>query len=182
MLKEGDKIKIRESSNEFVFGEVIEILAGGLVKICLEDGFEITATTDEVMKINPEELNPWFKGKTIGSKKLDLAINVNSEKLFLSLTRNTAEVDIHIDHIVPSTRGLNNEKIIELQLEFTKKAVDKAILMNLYKIILIHGEGNGKLRSTIRSYLHKHHPKCEVLNADKMKYGDGATEVIVKKG
>ena len=182
MLKPGDKIKIRENSEEFNFGEVLEILAGGQVKILLEDGFEIIAAIDEVMKINLDELNPWFKGKTTGNKKQDQPSVQSSEKIFLSISRNVAEVDIHIEKIVPTTRGLSADRMLDLQLEFTKNAVEKAIQMNLHKIILIHGEGKGKLRGTIRSYLHKHHPKCEVINADKMKYGDGATEVIVKKG
>jgi dsDNA-specific endonuclease/ATPase MutS2 len=182
MLKSGDKIKIRENSEEFSFGEVLEILANGQAKILLEDGFEIIAATDEVMKINLDELNPWFKGKTTGSKKQAQPIVQSSEKIFVSISRNVAEVDIHIEQIVPSIRGLSADRMLDLQLEFTKKAIEKALLMNLHKVILIHGEGKGKLRGTIRSYLHKHHPNCEVINADKMKYGDGATEVIVRKG
>jgi dsDNA-specific endonuclease/ATPase MutS2 len=179
MLKSGDKIKIRENSEEFVFGEVVEILRGGQVKILLEDGFEIISAADEVMKVNLDELNPWFKGKSAGGKKHDQISKAATNTLFVSISRNVAEVDIHIEQIVPITRGLSADRMIDLQLEFTKNAVDKAIGMHLHKIILIHGEGKGKLRGTIRSYLHKHHPKCEVINADKMKYGDGATEVIL---
>jgi len=104
-----------------------------------------------------------------------------ADKSFVSISRFVAEVDIHIEQIVPSTHGLSADRMLDLQLEYTKKAVEKAIGMHLHKIILIHGEGKGKLRGTIRSYLHKHHPKCEVINADKMKYGDGATEVILHR-
>ena len=179
MLNAGDKIKIRENSDEFVFGEVLEILHGGQVKILLEDGFELIAASDEVMKVNLDELNPWFKGKSAGGKKHDQTIKPATLNPFLTISRNVAEVDIHIEKIVPSTRGLSAERMIDLQLGYTKSAVEKAIGMHLHKIILIHGEGKGKLRGTIRSYLHKHHPKCEVINADKMKYGDGATEVIL---
>lgn len=179
MLKAGDKIKIRENSEEFIFGEVIEILSAGQVKILLEDGFEIVASTDDVMKVALDVLNPWFKGKATGSKKQDQTVLKVADKSFVSISRFVVEVDIHIEQIVPSTRGLNADRMLDLQLEFTKKSVEKALLMHLHKIILIHGEGKGKLRSTIRSYLHKHHPKCEVINADKMKYGDGATEVIL---
>ena len=179
MLKAGDKIKFRENSDEFVYGEVLEILAGRQVKILLEDGFEIISPADEVMKVNLDELNPWFKGKSSGGKKQEQSSKPATEDSFVSISRNVAEVDIHIEQIVPSTRGLTADRMIDLQLEYTKKAVEKAIGMHLHKIILIHGEGKGKLRGTIRSYLHKHHPKCEVINADKMKYGDGATEVIL---
>jgi dsDNA-specific endonuclease/ATPase MutS2 len=179
MLKSGDKIKIRENSDEFVFGEVLEILRGGQIKILLEDGFEIITSSDEVMKVNLDELNPWFKGKFAGGKKQVQPLKSATVNSFVSISRNIAEIDIHIEQIVPSIRGLSAEKMIDLQLEFTKNAVEKAISMHLHKIILIHGEGKGKLRGTIRSYLHKHHPKCEVINADKMKYGDGATEVIL---
>jgi len=181
MFKAGDKIKIRENSEEFNFGEVLEILPGGRVKIVLEDGFEIIASADEVMKISLDELNTWFKGKAAGSKKQDQPTLPSSDKLFVNIGRNVAEVDIHIELIIPTTRGLSADKMINLQLEFTKKAVEKALLMQLYKIILIHGEGKGKLRGIIRSYLHKHHPKCEVINADKLKYGDGASEVILHR-
>lgn len=179
MLKVGDKIKIRENSEDFIFGEVLEILSTGQLKILMEDGFEIITSEDEVMKVALDVLNPWFKGKSAGSKKQDLPVLGVTDKLFVSISRDVAEVDIHIEQIVPSTRGLNADRMLDLQLEFTKKAVEKALLMHLHKIILIHGEGKGKLRGTIRSYLHKHHPKCEVINADKMKYGDGATEVIL---
>jgi dsDNA-specific endonuclease/ATPase MutS2 len=179
VLKAGDKIKIRENSEDFIFGEVVEMLPAGQVKILLEDGFEIIASTDDVMKITLNELNPWFKGKSAGSKKQDEPTSQAAHKSFVNISRFVAEVDIHIEQIVPSVRGLSADRMLDLQLEFTKKAVEKAIGMHLHKIILIHGEGKGKLRGTIRSYLHKHHPKCEVINADKMKYGDGATEVIL---
>ena len=179
MLKEGDKIKIRENSEDFIFGKVLELLPAGQVKILLEDGFEIIASTDDVMKVALEELNPWFKGKSSGQKKQDQPLLPVADKSFVSISRFVVEVDIHIEQIVPSTRGLSADRMLDLQLEYTKKAVEKALLMHLQKIVLIHGEGKGKLRGTIRSYLHKHLPKCEVLNADKMKYGDGATLVIL---
>jgi translation initiation factor IF-1 len=178
MLKAGDKIKIRENSEEFMFGEVLEVLSTGQVKVILEDGFEIIASVNDVMKVTLDVLNPWFKGKSEGTKQ-DQPKLVVTENTFVNIARNVAEVDIHIEKIIPSARGLSADRIVDLQLEYTKKAVEKAQIMHLYKIILIHGEGKGKLRGTIRSYLNKHHPKCEVINADKMKYGDGATEVIL---
>lgn len=179
MLKIGDKIKIRENSEEFIFGEILEIRSNSQIKILLEDGFEIIALADDVMKITLEELNPWFKGKSAGGKKQDQPILPINDKLFTNISRDVAEIDIHIQQIVQSTVGLSADRMIDLQLEYTKKSVEKAKLTHLHKIILIHGEGKGKLRGIIRSYLHKHHPKCEVINADRMKYGDGATEVIL---
>ena len=179
MLKAGDKIKIRDNSDEFLYGEIIALLPDGQVKILLDDGFEIIAATDDVMKVDLVVLNPWFRAKTTGKVKQDEPVLAAKENSFVSISRYISEVDIHIEKIIPSSRGLDAAKMLQIQLDFTKNAVENALKMHQHKIILIHGTGNGKLRNTIRSYLRKHHPKCEVINADKMKYGDGATEVIL---
>ncbi len=88
------------------------------------------------------------------------------------------EVDLHIDELVPSTSGLSNYDMLNIQLEKFEKELDNAIIKRMKKIIFIHGVGNGRLKQEIiaRLQLIK---GITYHDGSYKEYGYGATQVNI---
>jgi dsDNA-specific endonuclease/ATPase MutS2 len=87
------------------------------------------------------------------------------------------EVDLHINKLVKSVRGLDNYDMLNLQLDTAKSKVEFAISKRISKIVFIHGVGEGVLKSELH-YLLNNYP-VRYYDASYKKYGLGATEVHI---
>ncbi len=87
------------------------------------------------------------------------------------------EVDLHIEKIDANHHQLTAEEIINKQIATFEKALDNAILTDASSVKFIHGIGNGSLRHKIHKYLSQSHSIRYFEDADKGKFGFGATIV-----
>jgi len=94
------------------------------------------------------------------------------------INKREGEVDLHIESLVDNVKGLSNVEILNIQMNYFRKCLDKAIEMNLDKIIFIHGIGQGTLKHNIEEELNKY-SFIHYFPASMQKYGVGATEVII---
>lgn len=70
--------------------------------------------------------------------------------------------------------------MVKIQLAHFNKSLDAAIVHQLPDLIFIHGAGNGVLRHELQKVLSKH-PKVQTfMDAQKEKFGYGATRVVLK--
>ncbi len=90
----------------------------------------------------------------------------------------TKEIDLHIEELVDSHSGLTNGEILSIQLERFEKEIQYCLSNGIKKLIVIHGVGNGKLKSEIVSIL-KTIDDIEFYDASYKDYGYGATEVRI---
>lgn len=90
------------------------------------------------------------------------------------------KVDLHIEQLREDHAFLDSREIFEIQMSHFKKNLDAAIVHNLPGIIFIHGVGNGKLRDEIHRFISKHQQVRTFRDAQKEKFGFGATEVVFK--
>jgi len=88
------------------------------------------------------------------------------------------EVDLHIEKLVNSTKGMDNYDILNLQIATAKSQLNFAIRKRIQKVIFIHGVGEGVLKQELLFTL-KHYEHIVVRDADNLKYGWGATEVYL---
>lgn len=88
------------------------------------------------------------------------------------------EVDLHIEKLVPSVRGLNTIDILNYQLDAARGQLEFALRKRIQRIVFIHGVGQGVLKQELRT-LFRRYEGLEVKDADPRKYGMGATEVYV---
>ncbi len=95
-----------------------------------------------------------------------------------SLSVKEKEVDLHIEELVDSFKGWGNAQIIQYQIKHFQKELDHAISNSFYKIVFIHGVGNGRLKQEITAIL-KNYPELSFQDGSYKKYGFGATEVII---
>ena len=87
------------------------------------------------------------------------------------------EVDLHINQLIKSTKGMDNFDMLSLQLDTAKIKIEYAISKRISKIVFIHGVGEGVLKSELH-YLFGRYP-VRFYDASYKKYGLGATEVYI---
>ena len=88
------------------------------------------------------------------------------------------EVDLHIEKLVNSHRGMSNYDILTLQLDTAKRQIEFATRKRIQKIVFIHGVGEGVLKAEL-DYLLGRYDNLKFYDADYQKYGIGATEVYL---
>lgn len=95
------------------------------------------------------------------------------------LENGDAEVDLHIEELVDDLSKYKNHEMLSIQLNYFVKMLESAIANKLQKIIFIHGAGNGMLKQEIISKLKNNYPDLIHTDTSMMKYGKGATEIII---
>ena len=159
-------------------GEVISI-NNQMISIRDIDGMIFSFESKELVVIeeNQSELskysdinNPLLKDKMMTSKKKpSLFLKDNNEVIL--------EVDLHINQLIKSSRGMDNFDMLTLQLDAAKSKIEYALQKRISKIVFIHGVGQGVLKSELNSLLNKYPVKY--YDASYKKYGLGATEVYI---
>lgn len=145
-----------------------------------ETGFECYFHISDVIKIHSNDFNLGRqaipdKDEVVQQNKMviyereeQIYGNTNSSKFW--------EIDLHIEEIVDSHRGMNNAEILKRQLSEFRSFYAKAIRYRIPKIIVIHGVGEGVLKDEIRLFLSKKE-YVEYFDASFHDYGKGATEI-----
>ena len=89
----------------------------------------------------------------------------------------TAEIDLHIGEIKKEFSHLSKIEILNIQLNYFEKCLESALANRIKKLVVIHGVGQGILKSEIRKAFDKYN--IEYYDASIAKYGVGATEGVV---
>lgn len=102
------------------------------------------------------------------------------EKITLPPKIKNREIDLHIEKLTDQSGKMNAAEMLSLQLDVFEKELDKAIFENVGEVIFIHGVGNGTLRTEIQRRLSKHKNIAFFQDAQKEKFGYGATSAKIK--
>lgn len=108
------------------------------------------------------------------------------ESLFRGEERSTKvgrpaeEIDLHIEKLRDDHQFLNATEMLTAQLDHFQSMLAAGIVHEFPKMVFIHGVGNGTLRHQIHKVLSKHPQVRTFMDAQKLKFGFGATEVIFK--
>lgn len=174
-LEIGNKVAVLD---DVLKGVVIAIDADAIT-IETEDGMPFKFAKRELVKIE-EDQHELSKFSDINNPLLNQKISDNKPKKSLfTKTKNEVilEVDLHINQLVKSTRGLDNYDMLNLQISTAKRKIEYAISKRISKIVFIHGVGEGVLRAELTSLLNRYPVKY--YDASYKKYGLGATEVYI---
>ena len=90
------------------------------------------------------------------------------------------EIDLHAQNLLDSFKGMSNHEILQVQLKHFQKNLDEAITNRYYKIVFIHGVGNGRLKQEIIAILKNFNKEVSFQDGEYKRYGFGATEVLIK--
>lgn len=86
------------------------------------------------------------------------------------------EIDLHIESLIDSHAGMGNAEILNIQLRELRNFYNKARQKHIRKLVIIHGVGEGILKSEVRMFLDKKEG-VEFYDADFRDYGKGATAI-----
>jgi hypothetical protein len=86
-------------------------------------------------------------------------------------------VDLHIEKLTDSWKGLSNFEMLTLQLKTFEKYYDLAIAHRQPMLTIIHGVGTGKLKDEIHESLRLKREVKSFVNQYNPLYGYGATEI-----
>lgn len=172
----GDKVEVLD---EMLRGKVVAISPSDIT-IESEDGF--------LMKFAPNELVKMSDSNDIKVSNYEIS-QIKAEKEYKKKNyratlkpkeRNAPkmEVDLHINQLVPSTRGMSNHEMLNLQMETAKRQLEFAMGKRIQKIVFIHGVGDGVLKEEL-NFLFGRYENLKYYDADYQKYGLGATEVYI---
>lgn len=99
----------------------------------------------------------------------------------LSFERPSAVVDLHVEALLPKGPGSRQAgELLDLQLETFEKTFENAIATGMSEITFIHGVGSGTLRTELHRRLGRHAHVKFFEDAQKQKFGYGATKVVIK--
>ena len=92
------------------------------------------------------------------------------------------EVDLHLEALRPDNKDeeLSNTAILCIQLDTFEDALIRALATNMHEIVFIHGLGSGTLRKEIHRQLSRNKDIKFFEDAQKGKFGFGATLVRLK--
>jgi hypothetical protein len=174
-IKIGQKVAVLDD----VLKGVVLSVNGSLISIRDTQGmiFNFEANELVVIEENQAEMSkfsdinhPLLKEKMLSSKKKPSLFVKEKNEVIL-------EVDLHINQLKKSTRGMDNFDMLTLQLNTARSKVEYAIQKRISKIVFIHGVGEGVLKTELNYLLNKYPVKY--YDASYKKYGLGATEVYI---
>jgi hypothetical protein len=162
---------------------VIKKIEGNTITIETKDGFLLSFKSDELIKQHSDKS---IKREFFSNADIDIVI---AEKELPKRKQPkrippkdrfepTMEVDLHIHHLVKSSRGMSNHDMLSLQLDTAKHKLEYAISKRIQKIVFIHGVGEGVLKIELE-YLFGRYNNVKFYDANYQKYGLGATEVYI---
>ncbi len=175
-FKEGDRVEVIDDN---ITGVVISI-SDAFITIRTYEGFDMDFTASEL--VHTEGM------KSIKVSNIEVAqVKANKEhtgkpkiRKIKVKERNAPkmEVDLHIHQLVPSSKGMSNYDMLNIQMETAKRQLEFAIRKRIQKVVFIHGVGAGVLKEEL-NYLFKRYENVKYYDADYQKYGLGATEVYI---
>ena len=176
----GDKVAVLDDD---ISGVVIKV-QNNEISVETTDKFVMTFFVNELIKINnSNELSGFFSTQSLGSVLKDK--EEPKKRSFVKEKRSrkdefVLEVDLHIEKLVPSKRGMSNYDILTFQMEHAKHKLDFAIKNRMPKVVFIHGVGEGVLKAELDFMLGRY-DTISFQDANYQKYGLGATEVYIKQ-
>jgi dsDNA-specific endonuclease/ATPase MutS2 len=179
MLRKGLEIGNKVAVLDDVLKGEVTAISKDFVSIRSLDGMIFKFNERELVKIETEQ-HELAKFSDINNDFLKEKIEQfkHKNKLFKKQNKEVVmEVDLHINQLIKSVKGLDNYDMLNLQLDTAKAKVEFAIQKRISKIVFIHGVGEGVLKSELQSLLNKYPVKH--YDASYKKYGLGATEVYI---
>ena len=165
--------------DDVVEGVVTRISRGEIV-IETDDGFLLEYQASELVKMGDDHVIRVSNHEVARIKAEKEGQKKRKQETVRPKERNAPkmEVDLHINQLTTSVRGMSNYEMLNLQVETAKRQLEFAIKKRIQKVVFIHGVGEGVLKEEL-SYLFRRYDNVKYYDAEYQKYGLGATEVYI---
>ncbi|MEL0456079.1 Smr/MutS family protein [Flavobacteriaceae bacterium SZ-1-7] len=178
-FKKGDYVLVLDED----LSGTVKSIKGNVISIETQEGFLMDFNSNELVKKEKKES---IKSNLFSHSSIDDVVlekeqpkrKKKPKKKAKERNEPTMEVDLHINELVKSTRGMTNYDMLTLQLDTAKRKLDFAIANRIQKVVFIHGVGEGVLKLELE-YLFGRYDNVKFYDANYQKYGLGATEVYI---
>ncbi|SNZ00331.1 Smr/MutS family protein [Flagellimonas pacifica] len=170
----GDRVEVVDDD---VSGEIQDV-NGDRIMVMTDEGFSLQYGSKELVKIDNGIKVSNFEVARVKKEKEQPKKKTTEARRPKERNTPKMEVDLHINQLVKSTKGLSNFDILNLQMEAAKRQLNFAIAKRIQKVVFIHGVGEGVLKEEL-NYLFNRYDNLKFYDADYQKYGLGATEVYI---
>ncbi|MDG3583403.1 DNA mismatch repair protein MutS [Galbibacter pacificus] len=174
-LQKGDLV---ETIDDAIQGKIIGV-DNNMVTVTTNEGFNLKFSSNELIKIGKDDTLKVTNAdvfEAVREKQKGEKRKKRSPKMGKVLP--PMEVDLHIEKLTPSTKGMTSFDMLNLQLDTAKGQLEFALKNRIQKIVFIHGVGQGILKTELE-YLFGRYDNVTYYDADYRTYGLGATEVYV---
>ncbi len=167
----GDRVIQKESR---VTAEILLIIGDRKAKIKDEDGFEYIVKISEILPLNSETDSSSSYGSSFKIKEEDIIIPESVKPKKSKLDRGgRVKIDLHIENLTTYYKHMQNSEIVRIQMEYCKKELDEAMLKSKHSLEIVHGIGEGVLKSEV-------HKLLKLYNLTFFESQDsGSTEVLL---
>ena len=166
-FKFGDKILFKTENQK---GEIVKINSAFKVTVQTEDGFEVLASVNDLVKVEVNTDRAKAYGNYFHQKDND---NKSSNSFKRDKSSTILKIDLHIELLSGSYQYLDNFEIVQIQLNECHLRIEKALNSNYQKLIIVHGIGAGRLKAEVHKLLRNYNLRF-YLSKDA-----GATEVML---
>ncbi|MCF6279039.1 MAG: DNA mismatch repair protein MutS [Flavobacteriaceae bacterium] len=175
-FKIGDTVAVTDDA---IKGKVTAV-DNDVISILTEDDFIMKFAKKELVKIGVEQSE--IAKTVIVSAHLSNKEDYKKGQKRIKSKKNKGEippmeVNLHIDKLIKSSRGMDNYDMLTLQMDTAKHKLEFAIRNRIPRIVFIHGVGAGVLKTEL-DYLFNNY-NVKISEASYQKYGMGATEVYI---
>lgn len=179
MFSKGDKVTVLDDAID----GVVTSVKGDQITVLTTEGFELSFTSKEILKMNDDELKSGFSGQNLSQILKEKEIP--KPRSFVKEKKSKKDIpvpefDLHIEKLVKNFRGMSNYDILTLQTQTAQNHIEFAIRNRIPKIVFIHGVGEGVLKAEL-DFLLGRYEQASFRDANYQKYGLGATEVYFKQ-
>jgi hypothetical protein len=182
-IRKGASIKLVDSDLSGVF---VTYNADGSVSIETAEGLLIPVKLSNIIISDSDSMQTLGKVRGRGNKdKVALSGQGNrkskpADRVTLRDKDYTAMVDLHMKTIPDAKNGPSPTDILERQLSRFTIELKRAVAEHKKELIVIHGEGSGKLKEEVRRLSKSLYPQYIIMDAPLHKYGSGASIIILK--
>lgn len=173
-----------EALDDNVSGRITAI-QGEDITIEDADGFPLEYQLKDLIKVDAKNAMTQISNADISIAKQQKSEPKRSPSFSPTKRRKegyTFTVDLHIDKLVDSTKGMTNFEMLNLQLDTATRQLEFAINKRMPKLVFIHGVGEGVLKMELHTLLRRYE-NLTFYDADYKIFGLGATEVrLFQKG
>ena len=155
---------------------VLEMLDGGFLRVELDDDFGTQMTIHKSKVVVSNSLSD-YRANKIKQKDSKITQTKSAKASQQTINKSVLEVDLHAEKLITNLSGVEN--ILEIQLRKVSQVLSENKTKRGLKIVLIHGNGKGILKSEILKFLKRHYPTFKISDANMSKYGTGAINVVI---
>ena len=149
-FKVGDKVLFKKEKEK---GEIVMLIGNLKALVRNSYGFKVQVMLSDLILYSSQNDSSLSYGESFPDKDIE---NEGNRYKKYSKKYIDNKVDLHIENLIEDFEGLSHQEIIDVQINYFQKVLNKYFNRNRDSVVVIHGIGNGVLKENIHALLEDH--------------------------